>query len=251
MNENTLVTVHGYAGDQHQIKNALTFYEHHQAPLVIFSPEDSRIVRMGPHICRFGGKRAYVGPLSLERQMIHLKMMLEYPFDFFLMNDSDSVCLSPEIPRYLYEEPEVLWSNEVSDMMHKRADDYPWPRLAFQPPYFASRQVIERLLTVADKVECEPQTPFIDWCMMAWAIASDCPHKNFRDGGSYPTFNYPPGQQVLREAVRTKGVVMVHSIKDARTLMFLGRDHVTFTNRKDYPKPPRVIVNRTSLRRNL
>lgn len=255
MNENTLVSVHGYAGDSHQIRNGLPFYEHHRAPVVIFSPDDSRITKMGPHICVFGGKRAYTGPLSLERQMIHLKMLLEYPFDFFLMNDSDSFCLSPEIPKYLYDEPEVLWSNEVSDMMHQRKPEYTWPRLAFQPPYFASRKVLERLIEIAPTVECEPQTPFIDWCMMAWAIASECPHKNFRDGASYPTFNYPPGQDVMRRVVRNEGKIMVHSIKDARTLHALAQDHIAWARRQGRNVAnvgkPRISVNRARLRRTL
>ena len=225
MNDSTLVTVHGYAGDAHQIRQALPVYEHHKCPVVVFSPEDSPIKKMGPHIVRFVGKRAYTGPESLVRQKLQLQAMLEYKdFNWFLANDSDSMCLSPQLPAYLYRE-DVLWSNEVSDMMHHRAADYPWPRLAFQPPYFMSRRVIEWLLSVADKVPCEPQTPFIDWVMMAWAIAANCPHKNFINGASYPTRNSPEGLNVMRGVVRNHGKIFVHSIKDARVLRWLTQDH--------------------------
>jgi hypothetical protein len=228
MNADTLVTVHGYSGDAHQIRAALSVYEHHKCPVVIFSPADSKIEKMGPHICEGVGKRAYTGPESLVRQKLQMEAMLKYPFNWFLANDSDSMCLSPLIPQYLYKEPDVLWSNEVSDMMHNRPAGYKWPRLAFQPPYFMSRRVIEQLLTVADSVECEPQTPFIDWVMMAWAIASGCAHKNFHDGASYPTRNSPEGLHVMRGVVRNRGKVMVHSIKDARVLRWLVQDRTMY-----------------------
>jgi hypothetical protein len=185
---------------------------------------------MGPHICRGVGKRAYIGPDSLVRQKLHLQAMLEYPFDFFLANDSDSVCLSPKIPQYLYDEPDVLWSNEVSDMMHVRPASYKWPRLAFQPPYFMSRQVIEKLLSVADDVEFDPQTPFIDWVFMAWAVASDCPHKNYRDGISCPSTS-PDGLNLMRHMVRHEGRIMIHSVKSAYVLSRLVNDRKLFLKR--------------------
>lgn len=239
MNEKTLVTIHGYAGDQHQIRNALPLYEHHNCSIVIFSPEDSPIKKIGPHICRFVGKRAYIGLDSLKRQELQLRAMLEYPFDFFLANDSDSVCLSPVLPSYLYAEPEVLWSNEVSDMMHVRPPGYTWPRLAFQPPYFMSRRVIERLLRVIDRVYTDAQTPFIDWAMMAWAIASGCPHNNYRDGASYPTTNSPEGFDVMRRVVRSQGKIFLHSIKEKRVLDALINDRHSYLKQMK-----RISVNR-------
>lgn len=216
MNPNTLITVHGYSGDQHQIRNMLKYYEHHKCSVVIFSPDDSRITRMGPHICRFGGRRAYTGPASLERQRIQLQQMLEYPFDWFLCNDSDSVCISPEIPPYLYEE-RVLWSNEVSDEMHPRQPGYRWPRLAFQPPYFMPREIVQRLVEVAPTVPVDPQTPFIDWCMMSWAIAGGIPHKNFPHGISCPTSDHH-SLGTMANYVANHGRVMCHSIKTPRAL---------------------------------
>lgn len=221
----TLVSVHGYSGDAGQIKHNLPVYEHHKMPVVIVSPEDSRIEKMGPHICRFGGKRQYIGAESLQRQQIQLRMLLDYPFDFFLANDSDSFCISPEIPEYLFKERGVLWSNEVSDTMHARNPGYAYPRLAFQPPYFFSRDVIVRLLKA--KVEPDPTTPFIDWVMMAWAIATNCPHKNFRDGFSCPTSDNHSAS-VMADHVLNQGKVMLHSIKTSRVL------HNLLTCRKRY-----------------
>lgn len=235
MNPNTLVTVHGYAGDSRQVTNALPFYLHHGCPVVIFSPTDSPIVSKNRPAAeklqfRTGGKRAYVGQLSLDRQIEHMKIMLTYPHEFFLANDSDSVCIDPKIPDYLYQEPDVLWSNVVSDMMHDRSDDpgYKYPRLAFQPPYFMHRSVIAKLLTVADKVKANPRTPFIDWCMMAWAFDAGIEGKTFRDGVSCPTANYAPGQQAMRDGVENRGAVMLHSIKTPDVLYMMAGARVSW-----------------------
>jgi hypothetical protein len=249
MNPSTLVTVHGYAGDEHQVRNALPLYEHHQCSVVIFSPVDSPIKKVGPHICQFAGKRAYTGPESLCRQCLQMEAMLKYPFEWFLANDSDSVCLSPQIPDYVYAEPEVLWSNKVSDMMHARPSSYSWPRYALQPPYFMSRRVIERLLSVAGRVKIDMQTPFIDWAMMAWAVASGCPYNDYRDGASYPTTNSPEGLAVMRRVVSTQGKIFVHSIKEKRVLNWLVSDRASFLKQSRRIRPGQKIVSVGSRRR--
>jgi hypothetical protein len=153
-----------------------------------------------------------------------MKMMLDYPHQFFLANDSDSICLSPEIPPYLYKEPDVLWSNEVSDMMHDRSDQpgYPWPRIACQPPYFFSRSVLEKLIRAGEKIKADPKTPFIDWCMMAWAVEAGVPHKSFPHGVSCPSANYRPGQDAMRNAVEIGGAVMIHSVNTPDVLYMLS-----------------------------
>lgn len=226
-----LVSVHGYAGDQKQIENAMPYFLHHyDAPVVVMSPVDSPImqVQAAPTvICRQAGKRAYVGPLSLTRQLLQMKALLDYPYDLFLMNDSDSVCISREIPDYIFNEPEVLWSNEVSDMMHARRPPYRFPRLAFQPPYVISRKNIEKVLMVAKNVRTDAVTPFIDWVMMAWAITANIPHKNYLNGISCPTRNYPPGIKWMSDSVR-HGTVFLHSIKDREILLQMAEQHRLF-----------------------
>jgi hypothetical protein len=246
MNPSTLVTVHGYAGDSKQVTNALPFYLHHGCPVLVLSPVDSPIVpknRPAAQKVQFqtGGRRAYTGQLSLDRQIEHMKIMLSKPFEFFLANDSDSVCIDPKIPDYLYAEPDVLWSNIVADTMHDRSDDpdYKYPRLAFQPPYFMSRNVIEKLLMVADKVKANPRTPFIDWCMMAWAFDAEIEGKNFRDGVSCPTANYGPGQIAMLDGVENRGATMLHSIKTPDVLYKMAGGHVSW-NRKNRAKNERL-----------
>ena len=224
----TLITVHGYKGDEHQIRDLLPCYEHHNLPLVIVTPEDSRIEKMGPHICRFGGQREYIGLKSFARQLEHWKILLDFNATHYLCNDSDSVCLSPEIPGYLYDE-DVLWSNEVSDLIHKLPPTYKWPRFAFQPPYFLSRNIVERLIAAAPLVVPEPKMLFIDWYFMACCTVGGIPHKNFRDGMSCGTTNLH-GLRVMTDQVWRRGKIFVHSIKSAPVLRQL-----TFA-RKQYLK---------------
>jgi len=209
----TIVTIHGYAGDAHQINDLRPMYEHHNLPIVVMTPEDSRIEKFGPHICRWGGKREYIGLKSFARQVEHWKIMLDYDATHYLCNDSDSFCISPELPTYLYEE-DVVWSNEVSDLMHNLPPPYAWPRFAMQPPYFLSRHLVERLIAAAPFVVPDPRMLFIDWFFMACCVKGGIPHKNFRDGMSCCTRN-PHGLKVMTDQVWRHGKIFIHSVKNA------------------------------------
>ncbi len=237
VNENTLVSVHGYAGDVHQIRYMLPYYLHHKCPVVVLSPTDSPVTSgmfsaRKEMIFRTGGKRAYVGPLSLERQLAHMKILLTYPQQWFLMNDSDSVVLSPKLPAYLYEKPDRLWSNVVSDAMHdsKRAPDYKYPHLAFQPPYFCSREVLAKLVLTAPHVPCDPNTPFIDWFFMAVAVEAGVPYESFREGVSCPSTT-PETKNAMANAV-DNGAIFCHSIKQFEVVREMGGRRLMFKRRK-------------------
>ena len=216
MNPNTRVSVHGYSGDMQQVVGAMPIYLHHECPLTVLSPEDAKI-EIPDVDCRFAGKRAYTGQDSLDRQWLQMKMLLEYPEEHFLIHDSDSVCLIPEIPQYLYQE-DVLWSNLVNDNMPGRERGYymnGFPRLAFQPPYFMSRRVLERLMApLADaNLPMNPTLPFIDHYMVQIAVHARVPWKNFKDGITGPISSDKHSFEQAWRAVQRKGVVMVHSVK--------------------------------------
>lgn len=219
MNDETLIGVCCYEGDAHQVRQNMPYYRHHKRPIIVLSPDDSPVVARNPEIWhRQAGKRAYIGQPSLDRQIAHMKILLEYPFTFYLVHDADSVCLSPEIPAYVYRE-KVLWSNEVSDAMHddKRAPDYDFPHLAFQPPYFMHRDVLRALVTIGPKVPANPETPFIDWAMMAWAHRGQIPHRSFLDGVTCPSTT-PETLAAMCDGVQNRGAVFVHSIKTLSAL---------------------------------
>jgi hypothetical protein len=161
-----------------------------------------------------------------------LKILQKRPEKFFLVHDSDSVCLSPKLPAYLYAEPNVLWSNVVSDEFHPRAADYKFPRLAFQPPYFFSRSALDKLIVAAPTVEPNPRSPFIDWCMMAWAVTAGIPYKTFPDGMSCGTgADNPLGVKCMTEGVGIHGKIFLHSVKRREMIRALAHQRIEFKRR--------------------
>ncbi len=236
----TLVSVHGYAGDLHQIRWLLPYYLHHRTHVVICAPEDSPItpaqLSNRPEIRYINaGRRAYVGQLSLDRQAIHLQKLLEAgPYQWFLMNDSDSVCLSPRLPDYLFSDPGKVWSNIVSDECHPRAANYPFPRLAFQPPYFMSRHCVEQLVAIAPKVPAdvdgiEPRTPFLDWAMMSWSVRAGLRYQSFPDGVSCPSNHENKAScDAMSNAVQNEGKIFIHSVKRREMILRLAYDRLRY-----------------------
>jgi hypothetical protein len=212
----------------------LPLYTHHECPVTVLSPEDSRAEIDYPGVeCRFGGLRAYIGQASLDRQIEHLKILLTYPENHFLIHDSDSVCLDAKLPGYLYAEPDVVWSNQVFDNILEHQPYFPsdWPHVAFQPPYFLSRQTIEKMIAVKDHPFCKasPCMPFIDFFMvqltmvagLTWRRFPDClsfgicadPHKKL---DSRQQTMYSRNTLMALNAVRNEGVQIIHSVKDPK-----------------------------------
>lgn len=248
MNPDTRVSVHCYEGDKQQVIDMLPAYTHHGCPVTIISPDDSRVelpAVPGLLDCAFGGKRQSMGQLSLDRQREHMRMLLGYPEHFFLMNDADSVCLSPELPAYLYAEPDILWSNLVYDPIPAQQRGYApgFPRLAFQPPYFLSRPTIERLLAVAEGVVANPVMPYIDHYMVQLSVKAGLVWKGFPDGVSTGISIEPGKMELAQVEVRHKGAVFIHSVKDRMFLDPLLRAHAAW--REDYrgAGDPRLSAN--------
>jgi hypothetical protein len=66
-------------------------------------------------------------------------------------------------------------------------------------------------------VPADPKTPFIDWWMMAVAVAAKVPYACFRDGMSCPTSDHG-SLAAMSDAVTNRGAIFVHSIKTPRAL---------------------------------
>lgn len=245
MNEDTRVAVCCYAGDAHQVIQSLGVYLHHECPVVVLSPEDSPADVRYPGVDRrFGGKRAYIGQDSLDRQAEHLRLLLEFPENHFLIHDSDSVCLDPKIPDYLYAEPDVVWSNQVDDAIpeHQSTFEPGWPHVAFQPPYFLSRKTIEAMLAVKDDPRCaaSPVMPFIDYYMVQLTMVAGLPWKRMMnciscpiaiDAVTHPDPTaherevYGNGFKIAYRSVRHQGTNILHSVKDHRAVKKLMEAH--------------------------
>jgi hypothetical protein len=224
VNEGVRVVVHSYAGDVHQVRNALRQYQHHEAPVVVLSPEDAPVEIEGTE-CRSAGLRAYTGRTSLERQKAHLELLLEYPEDWFLLHDSDSVCLEPKLPEYLYE-PDTVFYNAAPTMRYLMSlgdgAEEKWGDIvpnAFQPPLFMSRQTLEKLLAVADRTM--PLLPewaqLIDWHFAVMTQAAGLRSQAFPDGISRPIWAVYEIARVYA-SVRTRGIIFLHSVKTKEAL---------------------------------
>jgi hypothetical protein len=227
----TRVVICCYEGDAHQLY--MPGYLQHGCPVTILSPDDSRAIFDIPGVdCAFAGKRAYIGQDSLDRQREHLKLMLTYPENFFLCHDSDSIALDAKIPDYLYDDPDVVWSNQVDDAIPEHQGEFPenWPHVAFQPPYFLSRSTIEALIAVGDHpdVQASSVMPFIDYYMVQLTMVAGLRWARFRDCLSCPVAadprkaglldpadvtTYTMGYQIALEGIG-RGANILHSVKD-------------------------------------
>jgi len=238
MNEDTHVSVHCYEGDGHQVRAAKQLYLHHRCPVTVVSPEDSRVVIDGLE-CRFAGKRegsvrawpvegeaqpriVTAGPIANQRQIEQMKLLLTYPERFFLMNDADSFCLSPEIPRYVYDRPDVVWCNYVEDTLEINKpgyDGYPetFPHFASQPPYFLSRYAMEQMIAVADTIKPNETMPWIDHFMLQLTFAAGITTHRFRDSVASDVDRYPENMPETLRRIGEEGCVFVHSSKSPAT----------------------------------
>jgi hypothetical protein len=203
----------------------MPYFKHHGCPVMVLSPDDAPITPalVGPELSagvdfRYVGKRAYIHQLSLDRQLLHLKEMYNDPrnFQWFLANDSDSVVLISELPRYLYSEQDTVWSNRICDRIPNRVREpgYVWPELAFQPPYFFSRYALGKIIEAGEIVKADPVTPFIDWCMMAWTVRAGLKHRPFPEGASCGTPPKSDGLAHMTYIVTHEGKFFLHAIKD-------------------------------------
>ena len=141
MNPDTLVVVHCYAGDKERVEAFLPQFLHHECPVLILSPEDAPVEIDHPGVtCRSAGKAGWKGAHTVHRQIAHWKIAAEFPQRYFLMNDSDSVCITPDLHAYLYEDTDVeFWCNVIGTHY-----------LNYEPPYFFDHDVLDRMIDVAE-----------------------------------------------------------------------------------------------------
>jgi len=228
LNPALLVSVHCYQGDAHQVRMNMAYYEHHQAPVVIVSPEDSPVGDMGPHWCRSAGQKGYTGISTWKRQKVQMQLLFDMPgnFNWFLMNDADSFCLTPKIPEHLFPDDNTLYSNLVNDFRRPGETSFGvtwpidyhvgYPLFAAQPPYLVHRHALKRIIAAVDNVPDEQITPNIDWLMVC------APHRAGvklagLPGASCETIT-DNGRAVMRECIIKRGATFIHAIKNKEGL---------------------------------
>lgn len=232
MNNPLLIAVSAYAGDAIQVENNMPLYQQHGAPVLILSPTDAPITALtsNPQGVYYyqEGQAEWAGPKSLERHKAFLRHLLSLPYDWFLFHDADSICLRPELPSYLFENPNVHFSNEVADLNPGASA---LPKLAMQPPYTFSRAVLVRLVEVLDRPAMSYYVPVkeehmpvpthcIDHLQLQLVYAAGIAHRSYPDGASFETRS-PVGLAAMQDQVANHGKVFLHSVKDAGTLAVL------------------------------
>lgn len=229
MNQNTRISVHCYEGDAHQVAGLMPVHLSHGCPVSVVSPKDSRAAsipgadmiyaghREGSTAIGGYGQTISEGQISFDRQHAQMKILLRYPEKFFLMNDSDSFCLSPELPKYLYDEPDVFWSNLVYDPIPHHVHPPGMPRLALQPPYFCSRDILAKLVVAHERAKVCPTMPYIDHYMLQLAVISGVQFKGFPDCFSGDTDRQHMVLEIAQVHVRHLGRIFIHSAKTPET----------------------------------
>lgn len=232
LNPDTILFVSAYAGDLSQVESNLECYRHHEIPIVILSPADAPITRVSDSRvhCQWHGEKGWAGPQTLVRHLKFLKAMLTFPQAWFLMHDADSVCLSPKLPEYLYQE-KVAWSNEVQDLNPGASM---LDKIAVQPPYFFHREVLAALVAAAANPPVSyygPVTgdPIVTQCIdhYHWQLTagSGFPHKSFPDGASWETTS-PGGLNEMARVVRG-GKNFIHQVKSKLVLNRLAAEYAS------------------------
>ena len=244
MNPDTLVAISCYSGDTFRIENALSvgLLTHHECPIVLLSPADAPGV-IPPFLSRSCGVRGTQGQESLDRWDGYFRMLLEFPQNNFLIIDSDSYCLTPELPKRFYDQPGVFWSYHCPE---GRPHASPYPKVAFQSPMFLNREIIEKLLSVdRSKVRAHPITPFQDWYLVALACESGVEYKHNPDAISYmgwnggpefPTDNfdldasYLGGDRMVADVL--SGKILIHSVRHKYWLERMIEAHQEYLQRR-------------------
>ena len=238
LNPDTRVAICCYSGDQHQVADNLDMFKHHECPIVVLSPIDAPAQVLGVEN-RSAGPNEYIGIKCLERMREHLKILLTYRENFFLIHDADSMCLSPQLPDYLYAESDVLWCNLIQNNTPQQQAFFPpdMPRIAFQPPWFMSRKTIETLLSV--DVVPNPDMLMIDYWLVQLAVKAGLKWKGFPGAFSFPTYE-PFWFGAAWDAVRYRGATFAHAVKSREVCTTLRAAHKSFLNDGEHwSLPPR------------
>lgn len=157
------------------VERHLPLWKQHGCRVVISSPRNSACRVPGAEVV-LHGEEGHAGPGSLDRWKEILQWLWDQPYEFYLMHESDSICLRREIPEYLYENYDVFFSNELADNAVP-----PTQSVYCVAPWFFSRRVLNRLLAASKKVKYRPPYHGDRWVGQLLE-AEGIPHRGFSFG---------------------------------------------------------------------
>lgn len=156
--EDTLIVVHTYKGNEQRVRDLMPWWTRHEQPVLVLSPAfelnyvdengQEHVPGTDPSVSfdqsgatfRAAGAAGWKGSHTIHRQIEHWKIAAEYERDWYMMFDDDSICVSRDLPEYLYEDKRTFWSNEIGTHY-----------LNYEPPYFFSREVLLMLIAAAEE----------------------------------------------------------------------------------------------------
>ena len=220
MNPDTLVVVHCYQGDTELVNAMLPWFKHHETPVLLLSPADSPVEIIDPQVENASaGEAGWKGQHTLHRQVEHWKLALARPQNWFLLNDADSLCLSPDLPAYLYSDPFKFWCNVLCHENEHLDTDKP----NLNPPYFMNRDVLQALVDASESLEIPEEANLEphDWGQAIDGFYSylvmnllHIPYENFPDGAT----TWPRGVGDLVDQCHTRGARLLHGVKNGTHL---------------------------------
>src|SRR5512138_3800464 len=143
---NLLIPVQGMGRYNEMANMNRKFWYHHWAPIVTLSPTDEPM--QVPGIVNVSlGREGHTGRASIERWRLMLEWCAEQPFDYFLMHETDSICLTNELPDYLFDNPDTLFSNEMPENAQP-----PIQGFYCLAPWFFSRKLIKEIVHYIPKL---------------------------------------------------------------------------------------------------
>jgi len=213
----TLILVQAFAPYAEMVARHLPLWRRHGCRVVISSPRNSFCEISGVE-CVAHGEEGHAGPVSLDRWKEILRWLWGQPYEFFLMHESDSVCLSDRIPEYLYDNYDTFFSNELLDNANP-----PTQQAYCVAPWFFSRGVLRRVNVASEKAAYRP--PFHGDRWVGQLLEEEgIPHRGFSPGVACGTLFPGSGDlPIVRSALRA-GASMIHGVKSQIILDELIRE---------------------------
>lgn len=189
----------------------------HGLPVLVLSPVDAPLICPGTANAQ-AGMNSYNE--SMDRYGEQFRELLNHDADYYLLFESDALCLRKDLPEYLYV-PDVVWSNHVDPYNHIVHFGDPDPdttykthHVASQSPWFFSRSALEKMVEHFDEaVGMLPSyAPYIDWWFHIVTHVAGLEHRDYGDDGISHAW-----EPDLRAAVRN-GAFMIHAVKTKEML---------------------------------
>jgi hypothetical protein len=216
VHSDTLVLVQAFAPYRDMVIRHLPYWQNHQCRVVISSPRDSFCDVPGVE-CVAHGVDEHAGIKSLDRWKEIMRWLAGQDHAFFLMHESDSICLTGEIPLRYYQQSDTFFSNEAED--NKVPPDQ---KVFCVAPWFFSYAVLRRFNQALEKVAYRAPYHGDRWVGQVLEEGG-IRHQSFSPGITCGTLGlHSRDLKQVCEAVR-RGVTMVHGIKTEEVLRVLLR----------------------------